>query len=195
MTPISAAIAAVWMAGFWALSRDRSNTWPIALIGMVASLLTVGLAAAQLWPAMQAGYPGDSYWTLGLTGRLGVAAISASGVTLLFALLTLKTRIILALKRQATGTAWAIIDMAAGLALFAVGFSAAPQVFYTFYRMIIPDLPQQWVIKGWVDWDRLSGIARLSSDAALADHTAGITLWSIIPFTLWLHLRHWWRGG
>lgn len=195
MTWLSVAISGVWMAGFWALSRDRSDTQAIAMTGMFASLIAVALAAATVWPAARAGYPGDSFWTLGWIGRLGVALISTIALIVFFAILTAKTRLILKLKRQATGTAWALIDVALGLLLFAVAFSALPQVFYTFYRLIIPGLPQQWIIKGLIDVDRLKVVAQLNETGALADHAAGIALWAMIPFTLWLHLRFWWRGG
>lgn len=195
MTWVSVTISLVWIAGFWVLSRDRSETWTITLTGMVASLIAVGLAAAAIWTPVLTLYPGDSFWTLGWGGRIGVLAISATGITLVFMGLTLKTRVILRIKNQATSMAWALIDVALGLGVFAVVFSTSPQAFYAFYRLIFADLPQQWVIDGLINVDRLREIALLGPDGSLADHLAGIALWAIVPFTLWLHRRHWWRGG
>jgi len=177
------------------MSRDRSDTVQITLIGALASMIAVGLATAGIWPQIQAGYPQDSYWTLGWTGRAGVAAISACGIAGFFLVMARKTRIILNWKRQATSTAWALIDVAVGLLMFAVLYSTSPQVFYSFYRLIFPDLPQQWVIEGLLDTARLKMIAEMNPAGSLSDHLAGITLWAILPFTAWLHLRFWWRGG
>ncbi|MEL6642198.1 MAG: hypothetical protein AAFP98_12975 [Pseudomonadota bacterium] len=195
MTWLSLAISAVWMAGFWVMSRDRSDTWAITLIGMVASLIAVGLIADNIWANVKANYPGDSFWTLGWGGRVGVLAISTIGITLIFLFLAWKTRIILRMTRQATGMAWMIIDVVLGLMFFAVVFSASPQVFYSFYRLIIPGLPQQWVIDGPINIERLGQIVTLAIDGHLADHLAGLAFWAIVPFTVWLHQRYWWRGG
>ncbi len=194
MSLISLAVSAVWVAGFWVLSRDRSDTWAITLIGMIASLITVGLAAANVWPQARTLYPGDSYWTLGWIGRIGVIAISGIGCTCIYLMLAAKSRLILRVKTQGTNTAWVVIDLAIGLGLFAVIYSVSPQIFYGFYRLIIPGLPQQVVIEGWIDPDRLRFIARMREGGSLSDHLAGICGWGIVPFTLWLHTRAWWRG-
>lgn len=195
MTALSLGLAAVWIAAFWVMSRESSDTLAIALVAGVASMIGVGFAAAPLWPRVLAGYPSDSFWTLGWAGRAGVVAISGVGIAALFAVLTVKTRVILRVKQQATNTAWVLIDLALGLALFAVIYSVSPQVFYAFYRLIIPGLPQQWVIDGAFDVTRLAAIARIGAEGSLSDDLAGVTLWAIVPLTLWLHLRDWWRGG
>jgi hypothetical protein len=158
-------------------------------------MVAVVIAAAAIWPQVQAGYPQDSYWTLGWAGRAGVLAISAIGIAVFFAGIAVKTRVILRWKRQATTTAWALIDIAIGLLMFGVLFSISPQVFYSFYLLIFQGLPQQWVIDGLLDTDRLKMIAKMDPLGSLADHLAGITLWAVVPFTVWLHLRFWWRGG
>lgn len=194
MSWISLAVSAVWVAGFWAMSRDRSDTWTITMIGVVASLLAVGLAAVHVWPQVRAGYPNDSFWTLNWYGRIGVVAISLVGCMLIFSVIAAKTRVIFRVKSQATNTAWLLIDLALGLALFAVVYSVSPQAFYSFYRLIIPGLPQQWVIDGWLNPDRLAQVAQLLPGGSLSDHLAGIMLWAIVPFTVWLHMRSWWRG-
>ena len=165
------------------------------MTGMVASLIAVGLAAASIWPKVLGGYPDDLFWSLGIVGQIGAVGTSVLGVAVLFSLLAWKTRLILRIKRQATGTAWALIDLALGLALAAVALSIASQVVSAFHLLSIPSLPQAFVLQDWINTTWLSRIARLPADAALADHAAGVVLWAILPFTIWLHLRDWWQGG
>ena len=190
MTVLSVSAALVWVAGFWILSRDTAETASTTLAGALASLLAVGLAAGQIWPRIAAGYPGDSYWTLTWVGHAGVVAISLVGIAAFFLALAAKTRLLWRITSDGPGVVGILCDSLVGLAAYAVIFSLSPQAFYGFYRLIIPGLPSQWVIKSLLDTDRLAMVARLAPDGRLADHLAGITLWAIIPFTVWLHMRH-----
>jgi hypothetical protein len=194
MTLFSASLALLWLAVFWLLTRDRVMGRSLVLIGIVASFGAVMLASANLWDAIAAGYPSDSYWTLKTGGRTGVLLISLTGITLMFYLLARKTRFILRMKRQVSGTAWALFDIAFGMLVFGVIHTVSPQIFYTFYRFIFSELPNQWVIDSVFDTATLQSIAMLAPDGNLASHLAGITLWAIIPFTLWMHMQNWWRG-
>lgn len=195
MTALSAALAFIWASAFWLLTRDRPHSVRLTIIGTWACVLGVVISLSVLWGALRAGYPTDSYWTLRAGGRAAVAAISTVGIAATFLGLSWKTSRILRRKRGSTATAWALIDIALGLLIFAVVFSVSPQVFYSLYRVIIPGLPQQWVIDGLLDQDRLKMIAVVAPGGSLADHLAGIALWATVPFTAWLHLRFWWRGG
>lgn len=195
MTLLSSALALLWFAAFWLLTRDRPQGVGLMILSAWACILAIALAAAVIWPAIAAGYPQDSFWTLDTFGRIGVATISGIGISLIFLALALKSRIILRFRRGPTATAWALIDIAIGLLACGVIFSLSPQVFYSFYRMIFANLPQQWVIDGVLDQDRLKMIAVMAPGGSLADHLAGVTLWAILPFTAWLHMRCWWRGG
>lgn len=185
----------LWFAGFWLITRNRIHSLRLVLLGMVGSMIGVALASPAIWEALAQGYPNDSFWTLGLVGRSGVIAISGLGIAGFFLLSAAKSRVILCWKRSATGTAWAFLDTSFGLFGFAVVYSLSPQAFYAFYRLLFPGLPIQWVIDSALNVDQLRGIATFSSDGSLSDHLAGITLWAIVPFTGWLHLRDWWRGG
>lgn len=194
MTALSTGLALIWFAGFWLLTRDIApNLWRL-FIGMIACIIGVGIAAAGIWPMIAAGYPDDSYWTLGIAGRAGVLSISLFGVACVFWLFAVKTRIILSVKTQVSGTAWALFDIAIGMLVFGVVLTVSPQVFYTFYQFIFEGLPSQWVIDGLFDTPHLQAIATFQANANLADHIAGVVLWAIVPFTGWLHLQHWWRG-
>ena len=194
MTLFSASICALWMAAFWMLTRDRMNTIGQTLIGIAASLIAVCLASASVQSAILIGYPTDSFWTLDSFGRSGVIAISSIGILAIFLALAWKTRLTLGVKLQISGTAWLVFDIAIGWLIFGIIHTVSPQVFYTFYQFIFASLPNQWVIDTLLDADKLQSIAALSPTGTLADHLAGVALWAIVPFTVWLHLQHWWRG-
>lgn len=194
MTVISASLSLLWLAGFWLLTRDRVGTIRLTLAGLAACMVAVCIAASDVQAAALAGYPSDSFWTLSWAGRAGVVAISTIGIAFIFLALAWKTKLILRIKTQISATAWFLFDLAAGWAIFGVIHTVSPQAFYTFYRLIFDALPNQWVIDTFFDSDRLQLIASLPANGSLADHLAGIALWAIIPFTTWLHLRHWWRG-
>jgi len=195
MTLLSSALALLWFAVFWLLTRDRPQGVGLLILGAWACITAIALAAAVIWPDIAAGYPQDSFWTLDTFGRISVAAISGIGISLIFLALAMKSRLILRFRHGPTATAWALIDIAIGLLAYGVIFSLSPQIFYSFYRMIFANLPQQWVIDGVLDQDRLKMIAVMAPGGSLADHLAGVTLWAILPFTAWLHMRCWWRGG
>ena len=130
-------------------------------------------------------YANDSFWTLDWLGRIGVVGISAVGIGTVFWLIAWKSWGMMRL-----GGRWIIpLDIIIGWALFAVVYSVSPQVFYTFYSFIFPDLPQQWVISGPVAVDRLQAALDLRGNRNLSDDLAGVTFWAIAPFTIWLHIR------
>lgn len=194
MTAVSTSLSVLFLAGFWVLSRDRVLGWQIVVVGALVCCVSVIIAAANLWVPITQGYPNDSFWTLSTAGRIGVLSISAIGISFVFVCLAWKTRLILRIKSQASGTAWALCDTAFGLLFFGVVHTVSPQVFYSFYHLIFDALPNQWVINNLFDTTRLQAIATLAPTGNLADHLAGIVLWAIFPFTIWLHLRNWWRG-
>ena len=80
-------------------------------------------------------YQQDSFFDLSLWERVGLLCISAT----LAVLFLLATR---ALLRERP--VW--LRVAGALILFWIFVWVSPQIYYTYYRMIIPDLPLQWVI-------------------------------------------------
>lgn len=190
MSLISASLGLLWFAVFWLLTRDRQNSAGLTLIGIGASLITVTIA---VFPRLN-GYEHDSFWTLTPIGRTGVIAISSIGIIGVFTLINWLTSLVLKTRRQVSATAWLLFNLAAGWGLFGAVFSLSPQVFYTFYQFTFSGLPNQWVIDTLFDTARLQTIAAIPIGGSLSDHLAGMTLWAIIPFTIWRHLRHWWQG-
>ena len=194
MTILSASLSTLWLAAFWLLTRDRATTLALTLAATIACMISIAIASTSIWASITAGYANDSYWTLSKGGRIGVLAISTVGLALFFVSLAWKSRIILGLRAQISATAWVLFDIAFGWLAFGVLHTISPQLFYSFYRLIFDYLPNQWVIDSILDVETLSLIAQLSSGGSLSDHLAGVALWAIVPFTLWLHLRYWWRG-
>jgi hypothetical protein len=79
-----------------------------------------------------------------------------------------------------------LIRLSGALILFWVFVWVSPQIYYTYYRMIIPDLPLQWVI-----WPPASPVDALrmmvfSGPQNLSAHSQGILGWVllVVPF-LW----------
>lgn len=183
MSLLAAFVSLSWTAAIWWRVHDLARHWRLTLALIPAAGLAVVLASPALWQAAMGGYPGDSFWTLPGTGRWGVILISTGGLVAVFMLLAAKSRAF---------TRWPAViaipaDVITGIAIYGVIHTISPQVFYSFYLLIFPDLPQQIVIRTFFDTDRLFDIAQLSVDGTLSDHLAGVGLWAVLPFTLWQH--------
>ena len=67
------------------------------------------------------------------------------------------------------------------VALKGAGFAAlhtlSPQLFYAYYRTIIPGLPAQWVIRA-PDWPRVTEALLFAPEARLAEHLAALLFWA-----------------
>lgn len=180
---VGAACAALWAAaaGHWAVARQPG----LAALG-AASALGVFVANPDLWQAAVAGYPRDSFWTLGTAGRLGVVAISASGIAVLY----------LAVARSGAGrpghqrSAAAILAQAAsGIAAFLVLYALSPQVFYALYRILIPTLPAQIVIRSPLEPALLAEMLALSPAGSLSAHLAGVSFIALPLFVVLSNIR------
>lgn len=114
-------------------------------------------------------YQQDSFFDLSGWGQVGLALIS---VTLFVAMLLITRRL---LRRFPV---WGRIIGA--LVLFWLFVWASPQIYYMYYRMIIPDLPLQWVI--WHVREPLKPLEMLifSYRPNLSAHGQGILGWAMI---------------
>lgn len=181
----------IWLTLIWYLTRHDKMTFWIFLVGVFSSMIAVFVVSPSLRDITFSRYEGDSFFTLDAFGRSGVLAISTTCILLFFGLIYLKTRWIM--RRTPSHLAFrllsVLLDSFAGCLLFGVLYSASPQIYYTFYRIIIPSLPNQVVIKTFFDWDRLMLILSLDASETLSHHLAGVCLLAIIPFTFWCHAR------
>ena len=120
-------------------------------------------------------YQQDSFFDLSQWERVGLVCISAMlAILFLFASYRL-------LRNKPI-----LIRLSGALILFWVFVWVSPQIYYTYYRMIIPDLPLQWVI-----WPPASPVDALrmmvfSGPQNLSAHSQGILGWVLLvaPF-LW----------
>lgn len=205
-------LAIPWFAAAWRLAivaqahsangpaffgANLSLRRPGAVLGLMAVAATgVVLSAPSLRTAILNGYPGDSLFTLEPAEIAGVIAISLTLITLFFWLLSL---VLTPLANAVAGNpparaGAAIAGLAGSLLLFGVSHTVSPQIYYTFYRWIIPGLPDQWVIKTWLDFERLAGAAALAPDGSLSAHLTGVTIWCVAIFVVWIFAMRWKEG-
>lgn len=114
-------------------------------------------------------YRDDSFFDLSVWGQVGLAAISA----VLFLI--------------AVAVAWAIlrkrhivVRFSGAVVLFWMFVWLSPQVYYIYYRMIIPDLPLQWVIWPPPAGLRAVEILLFQYQANLSAHGQALLGWSMI---------------
>ncbi len=120
-------------------------------------------------------YQQDSFFDLSQWERVGFVCISAM-LAILFRFASYRL-----LRNKPI-----LIRLSGALILFWVFVWVSPQIYYTYYRMIIPDLPLQWVI-----WPPASPVDALrmmvfSGPQNLSAHSQGILGWVllVVPF-LW----------
>jgi len=120
-------------------------------------------------------YPGDSFWTLGLAERAGLAALSLA----LAAGLLLAARVL----HRRCGRGWRgfALRLLASLALYWLFLWLSPQIYYTYFRAIIPGLPDQIVIGSPPGPGRLAGLLAFSPPRpSLAEHARAALGWALI---------------
>ncbi|MEM7268270.1 MAG: hypothetical protein AAF401_03345 [Pseudomonadota bacterium] len=135
-----------------------------------------------VWPRVAVLYDGDEIWHLGVLGALGLMVLSLTMMGVFFAGSTRVGRMMSRLPLSPLPHA-----AAAYLALVAC-LSIAPQIYYSYYLLLIPGLPLQWVI-AWPDAADLIRAIRFEQDGRLADHFIAAALWSA-PLHAVLLSRH-----
>lgn len=114
-------------------------------------------------------YSNDSFFDLSVAGQIGLFVIS----TILFVMVFFLTR------RASKGLKiWQHIVFA--LFVFWLFVWLSPQVYYMYYRVLIPGLPLQWVI-----WPPASPLVALEyllfqGPANLSAHSQGLLGWSLV---------------
>ena len=118
-------------------------------------------------------YDQDSFFDLSPWGQVGLLGIS----TVLFLLTFFATWVLL--KKQPI---WAQISGA--LILFWLFVWVSPQVYYQYYRMIIIDLPLQWVIWPPASPREAFNLLFFQGPHNLSDHSQGLLGWSLLAAPL-----------
>jgi hypothetical protein len=152
------------------------------------SLAGVFAAAGEFRRALLSGHQEDSLFTLRPLEQLGVVALAAlmmlAAGWLAYRAACRLARLTRSPSAHAAGLA---ANLALTLALYALGWMLAPQIFYAYYQMIIPGLPSQWVIRGAEQVGEFADAVRLLGDGSLASHAAGAFFWVLFGLTMAVH--------
>lgn len=119
-------------------------------------------------------YDGDSFFTLSGPARIGLALLSlalAAGV--------------LGLLRVGVRRGRLPMRLIAAAAVFYLFEWAAPQVYYQYYRLIIPGLPAQWVIGAPPSPSDIARLAAFQDKAALSEHGRALLFWACLVAAAW----------
>ncbi len=119
-------------------------------------------------------YAQDSLFTLNNPQIAGVLliALAQSGLA------------IWATMRFGRGRRWPV-RLALAILAFWLFEWLSPQVFYSYYRWIIPGLPAQWVIGMPPGPWAVAEIAAFRGPASLSAHGRGALAWLLIALSLW----------
>lgn len=132
----------------------------------------------------------DSFFTLNQWQRIGLLIVSILLIKIFFLLSAIKTHWFVAGKDRVTlgGRSACLLDIAATWGLFTVLYPLAAQVYYTYYRAIIPDLPNQWVVKMTRASSVVSDFSLAGPALTLNLYLGAMTIWAAIFAVLWHHL-------
>tara|TARA_R110000851_G_scaffold252995_3_gene405456 strand:+ start:36 stop:422 length:387 start_codon:yes stop_codon:yes gene_type:complete len=118
-------------------------------------------------------YARDSFFDLSLAGQCGLVALSL----LLSIAFLLVARLLLR-----TGAIW--VRLLGALSLYWLFVWLSPQVYYEYYRLLIPSLPAQWVT--WPPRTPAEALALLALQGphSLSAHGQALLGWSLLaaPF-------------
>ena len=114
-------------------------------------------------------YDSDSFFTLSVPGQIGLAVLS---LVLALAMVVLTLRMTRSLPIG--------FRLALALVLFVAFDWLSPQVYYSYYRMIIPGLPLQWVIGTLPDPSASFRILTFSAAQDLSAHGRGFLGWAMM---------------
>ncbi len=176
-----------WLAIVWWMTLDNNYNISTTAYIALASLFAVVLNSPGIWFALGRGYPGDSFATLSLFGQAGVILISTLGLAGIYAICAAKSRRLL--RDQETRAVLALLDCFVSVVIFGLVYAISPQIFYTFYQVIFPELPNQTVLRLPLAIEQFREALALRPDGSLSSHLAGIGWLGIVPFTLWFHAR------
>ena len=113
-------------------------------------------------------YDGDSFFTLGTGGQIGLVIVT---IVLSILMIALTHRVAVMIRWKV----WAVVS---ALTLFWLFVWLSPQAYYLYYLLIIPDLPFQLV----VSWpppagESLVDLILFRGDSTLSNHGKGALFW------------------
>lgn len=144
----------------------------------VISLTFTIITHPGLWMAVASGYSEDYLFNLSTRQIIGLVLITSGFVVLLFLACTVSSHFLCRWGNQVLPR-WLMVLMCTVFALLlcAIALALVPQLYYLYYRWIIPGLPAQWVPVGDLSLTRLWQYFLLSADGTTTDHAKGSTVW------------------
>lgn len=111
-------------------------------------------------------YAEDSFFTLGIGGRIGLALISlvlcAACVWFVFWFVDGMGR---------------VVRLLIAMVVFYMFVWLSPQIYYLYYLIIIDDLPLQWVVQTPPNWRKIGALVTFTDRATLTEHGQGVLWW------------------
>ncbi|MEL7464692.1 MAG: hypothetical protein AAFN79_11530 [Pseudomonadota bacterium] len=118
-------------------------------------------------------YDSDSFFDLTLVGRIGLLFLSSGMALGLIAVVWRGYR---------SRPLW--LRLIGAVALLWLFVWLSPQVYYLYYRFLIPDLPLQWVLKTPPDPLDLAQLLIFQGRETLSDHGKAVLGWCLIAAAL-----------
>ncbi len=185
MTFLSFAFSSIYLILVWKFSSKEK----LSFYKFIAHFFAVIIATPALWQAILNGYSQDSFFTLNLFGNAGIIIISTVLISLFYKILFIKSQYLSrkTMLRADLLILTSLIDCILSLMLFVFLHSLSSQIYYGFYQMLIPDLPNQLVIKSILSFERIQSLMIISQDGSLSNHLSSLCLLAISPFTFWVY--------
>ena len=119
----------------------------------------------------------DTFWSLSAQGRLGLLLITGT-VSLLGCWLAAKGAGAFAGRghRRAIRAGYLVLNLLILSIVYAVVWLLVPQIYYEFYRLLMPGLPAQWVLQDVGRVAELATSVRLAEGSTLAMLLTGGTV-------------------
>ena len=124
------------------------------------------------------GYAEDSFFTLGIGGRIGLLALSL--------LLAAGCVVLIFWVSRRFGLAAGLLASVAVAYLF---IWLSPQIYYGYYLLIFDGLPVQWVIKSPPALDDFMETLGFQGQSTLSAHGQGALFWGMCAAAVWRGLR------
>lgn len=148
-----------------------------------------GVLRSQWVSYVVSGYPDDTFYHLTRWQRLGLATISSIGLATLVAASWGLTHWWQRWCHQRTRS-----GLTFNLLVVAIGFwmvlSVAPQLYYGYYRTVMPGLPGQWVVHHPLPLGDYLRLYAFPGRGPMADHFAALAAWVLLLNTLQQWLRY-----
>lgn len=118
-------------------------------------------------------YAEDSFFTLGMGGRIGLLCLTG-----------LLSALCLWLVWYLVEGAGRFVRVLIALAVFWAFLWLSPQIYYLFYVLLNPGLPLQWVVQSPPDPIKLARLLSFTDRITLTEHGQGVLGWAMMALAL-----------